>query len=96
MDIVEEVKRVNHMEHDKRNDIVICNQSESSRNTELVGDVCACVCVHILNRFISSPPHVIAGVGILKSEGQPSQKYLGWADQQAGNSGRLQTQMLQA
>lgn len=29
---------------------------------------------------------VIVGVGILKSERQASQKYLGWADQQAGNS----------
>lgn len=47
MDIVEEVKWMNHMEHDKQNDKVICNQSESSRNTELVGDVCACVCVSV-------------------------------------------------
>ena len=45
MDIVEEVKWMNYMEHDKQNDKVICNQPESSRNTELIGDVCVCVCI---------------------------------------------------
>ena len=40
----------------------------------------------VLKRFISKLGSCLLGLGILKSEGQASQKFLGWAGQQAGNS----------